>query len=59
MFAYDPMQLQQGDLDLRQVILWVKDKAFPPTLPRDGSYWLQTSWLQKCHLLLKEGVLYR
>ena len=38
----------------------VKDNAFPPTLPRGGGYWLQTLlWLQQCHLLLKEGVLYR
>ena len=57
--AGDPKQLQQGDPDLEQVISWVRDNAFPPTLPRHGSYWLQTLWSQKSHLLLKEGVLYR
>ena len=53
----DPKQLQQGDSDLQQVIIWVRDNAFPSTLPRYGSYWLQTLWSQNSHLLLKDRVL--
>ena len=55
----DPKKGQKEDSDLQQVISWLLNNNIPPALPTSGSYWLQTLWSQKNHLLLKNGILYR
>ena len=58
-FEGNPKQEQKGDADLQQVVSWLLHNNVPINLPTSGSYWLQTLWLQKNHLLLKDGILYR
>ena len=56
-FEGDPKQEQKEDADLQQVVSWLLHNNVPIALPTSGSYWLQTLWLQKNHLLLKEPDL--
>ena len=58
-FEGDPKQEQKEDADLQQVVSWLLHNNVPIALPTSGSYWLQTLWLQKNHLLLKDGIHYR
>ena len=52
-------QLQQSDNDLKQVLAWMEKDQCPAGFLKKSGYWVQMLWLQRDHLLVEDGVLFR
>ena len=52
-------QHQEEDVDLKIVIDWLQNNAFPDRCPPSASWKLQSLWTQRRNLVLTDGILYR
>ena len=50
---------QKEDVNIYQMITWLQEKSVPLQFPKVANHALQTLWLQRKFLTLRDGILYR
>ena len=60
--SWAPREIQdfeKEDVNIYQMITWLQEKSVPLHFPKVASRALQTLWLQRKFLTLRDGILYR